>query len=250
MRNLLSVIKIGGSTLENLQPSFFNSLRSKIHNGEKVVIVHGGGPEINKKLQEKGLPIQIKDGIRITPPEALSCVKAALKDTANKKLVERLNQEGIQAAGLCGSENTLIQCEFLDEEKYGRVGKVKKVNTELLEEILESGKVPVIASLGVTENGDEVNINADTAAGETAAALSAVSVCFVTDISGIQVEGQKADQLTVTQLKRGINDGHIYGGMIPKVEAAVKCLNLNVDEVLITDQTLSGTRCYKEVLAI
>jgi acetylglutamate kinase len=250
VKNLLSVLKIGGSTLENLQPAFFNSLRNKIRNGEKIVIVHGGGPEINKKLQEKGLPVQMEDGIRITSPDTLSCVKEALKDIANKKLVKRLNKEGIQAAGLCGSENTLIQCEFLDEEKYGCVGKVKKVNTELLEKILESGKVPVIASLGVTENGDEVNINADTAAGETAAALSAVSVCFVTDISGIQVEGQKADQLTVTQLKQCINDGHIYGGMIPKVEAAMKCLNLNIDEVLITDQTLSGTRCYKEVLAI
>ncbi|ANX13422.1 acetylglutamate kinase [Fictibacillus arsenicus] len=250
MENLLSVLKIGGSTLENLQPAFFNSLRNKIRNGEKIVIVHGGGPEINKKLQEKGLPVQMEDGIRITSPDTLSCVKEALKDIANTKLVKRLNKEGIQAAGLCGSDNTLIQCEFLDEEKYGCVGKVKKVNTELLEKILESGKVPVIASLGVTENGDEVNINADTAAGETAAALSAVSVCFVTDISGIQVEGQKADRLTVTQLKQCINDGHIYGGMIPKVEAAMKCLNLNIDEVLITDQTLSGTCCYKEVLAI
>jgi acetylglutamate kinase len=250
VKNLLSVLKIGGSTLENLQPAFFNSLRNKIRNGEKIVIVHGGGPEINKKLQEKGLPVQMEDGIRITSPDTLSSVKEALKDIANTKLVKRLNKEGIQAAGLCGSENTLIQCEFLDEEKYGCVGKVKKVNTVLLEKILESGKVPVIASLGVTENGDEVNINADTAAGETAAALSAVSVCFVTDISGIQVEGQKADQLTVTQLKQCINDGHIYGGMIPKVEAAMKCLNLNIDEVLITDQTLSGTRCYKEVLAI
>ncbi len=250
MRNLLSVLKIGGSTLENLQPAFFKSLRSKIQNGEKVVIVHGGGPEINKKLQEKGLPIQMKDGIRITSHEALSCVKTALMDTANKRLVERLHQEGIQAGGLCGSENTLIRCEFLNQEKYGRVGKVKKVNIDLLEKLLESGKVPVIASLGVTENGEEVNINADTAAGETAAALSAVSVCFVTDISGIQIKGQKVDQLTITQLKQGIDEGHIYGGMIPKVEAAMNCLNLNIDEVLIADQTLSGTRCYKEVLAI
>lgn len=247
---MLSVLKIGGSTLENLQPAFFKSLHSKIQDGEKVVIVHGGGPEINKKLHEKGLPVQMQDGIRITTPDTLSCVKEALKDIANTKLVERLNKEGIQAIGLCGSENTLIQCDFLNQEKYGCVGKVKKVNTDILEKLLESGKVPVIASLGVTENGEEVNINADTAAGETAAALSALSVCFVTDISGIQVEGKKADHLTVTQLKQGINDGHIYGGMIPKVEAAMKCLSLSIDEVLITDQTLAGTRCYREVLAI
>jgi acetylglutamate kinase len=250
VRNLLSVLKIGGSTLENLQPSFFQSLLIKIKNGEKVVIVHGGGPEINKKLQEKGLPIQMKDGIRITSPDTLSCVKAALKDIANAKLVERLNKEGIPAVGLCGSENTLIQCEFLDQEKYGSVGKVKKVNTDILNKVLVSGKVPVIASLGVTDNGEEVNINADTAAGETAASLSAISVCFVTDISGIQVEGQKAEQLTVSQLQQAIHNGHIYGGMIPKVEAAMKCLNLNIEEVLITDQTLSGTRCYKEVLPV
>ncbi|MCM3718778.1 acetylglutamate kinase [Fictibacillus phosphorivorans] len=244
----MSVLKIGGSTLENLQPAFFNSLHNKIHQGEKVVIVHGGGPEINKKLKEKGLPIQKKDGIRITSEEALSCVKTALMDEANNKLVDRLQQEGIQAVGLSGSENTLIQCEFLDQEKYGFVGKVINVNIVLLEELLIAGKVPVIASLGVTENGEEVNINADTVAGEAAAALSAESVCFVTDISGVQIEGKKADQLSVTELKQGIVDGHIYGGMIPKVEATVNCLNLNIKEVLIADQTLTGTRCYKEVL--
>jgi acetylglutamate kinase len=247
---MLSVLKIGGSTLENLHSAFFKSLDSKIQKGEKVVIVHGGGPEINKKLEENGLPIQMQDGIRITSSDTLYCVKEALKNTANTKLVESLNKEGIQAVGLCGSENTLIQCDFLNQQKYGYVGKVKKVNTDILEKLLESGKVPVIASLGITENGEEVNINADTVAGEMAAALSAVSVCFVTDISGIQIEGKKADHLTVNELKQGINEGFIYGGMIPKVEAAMKCLSLDIDEVLITDQTLSGTSCYKEVLAI
>jgi acetylglutamate kinase len=250
VRSLFSIIKIGGSTLENLQPAFFKTLKNKIQNGEKVVIVHGGGPEINKKLQEAGLPVQIKDGIRITSKNALSCVKKALKDIANFNLVARLNQEGIKAVGLCGSENMLIQCDYLNEEKYGYVGKVKNVNTDILEKLLESGKVPVIASLGITDKGEEVNINADTAAGETASALLATSVCFVTDTSGIQIEGQEMDHLSVTELKQSIQDGHIYGGMIPKVEAVIKCLELNIEEVLITDQSLSGTRCYKEVLVL
>ncbi|WP_310259021.1 acetylglutamate kinase [Fictibacillus barbaricus] len=242
------MIKIGGSTLANLQDTFFKSLQTRLQNGEKMVIVHGGGPEINKKLQEKGLPVEMKDGIRVTTQETLKCVKAALKTTTNANLVERLRKSDIQSVGLCGSENQLIQCEYLDKKKYGFVGKVKKVDTAIIKNDLENGKVPVIASLGITVDGDEVNINADTAAAEVASALSAVSVCFVTDTTGIQIKGQRANQLSISEIKDGMNDGQIYGGMVPKVEAAMKCLDLNIEEVVITDQTLTGTRVLKEVL--
>jgi acetylglutamate kinase len=243
------VIKIGGSTLADLQPAFFTSLQKKIQKGEKFVIVHGGGPEINKRLELAGLPIQIKDGIRITSSDTLSCVKVALKDVTNANLVARLTGEGIPAIGLCGSESNLIQCEYLDKKKYGFVGKVMRVNTDVLENLMNSGKVPVIASLGMTETGDEVNINADTVAGETAAALSAISVCFVTDTSGIHLDGVTANKLSVAQLLQGMNDGHIYGGMVPKVEAAMKCLDLDIEKVVITDQTLTGTTLFKEAVS-
>jgi acetylglutamate kinase len=245
---LFHVLKIGGSTLANLQPTFFDHIKKRIQQGEKLVIVHGGGPEINKKLQEAGLPVQIKDGIRITTHETLSCVKVALKEITNATLVKRLNQEGISAVGLSGAEESLIQCDFLDQSQYGFVGRVKRVNTYIIEELLSKGKIPVIASLGVTDKEVTVNINADTAAGEIAAALSADSMYFVTDTSGIQLKGERADRLTVEAIHKGIAEGHIYGGMLPKVGAALKCLDLNIKEVLITDQSLTGTRLLKEVM--
>ncbi len=242
------VVKIGGSTLANLQPAFFEVLKNRIQQGEKIVIVHGGGPEINKKLSESGLPIEMKNGIRVTSPESLSYVKTALKDITNKNLVERLNNEGISALGFSGAENSLLTCDFLDKENYGWVGSIQKVNTEIIQNVLDAGKVPVIASLGVTESGETVNINADTAAGETAASLSAESICFVTDTPGVSVLGEWMECLTIADIFTSIVEGHIKGGMVPKVEAAIKCLDLNIKQVRITDQTLSGTELLKEVL--
>lgn len=245
---MFHVVKIGGSTLANLQPAFFEVLKNRIQQGEKIVIVHGGGPEINKKLSESGLPIEMKNGIRVTSPESLSYVKTALKDITNKNLVERLNNEGISALGLSGAENSLLTCDFLDKENYGWVGSIQKVNTEIIQNVLDAGKVPVIASLGVTESGETVNINADTAAGETAASLSAESICFVTDTPGVSVLGEWMECLTIADIFTSIVEGHIEGGMVPKVEAAIKCLDLNIKQVRITDQTLSGTELLKEVL--
>ncbi|MET3727312.1 acetylglutamate kinase [Fictibacillus halophilus] len=242
------VVKIGGSTLSNLQSPFFDALKNRIEQGEKIVIVHGGGPEINKKLTESGLPLEMKNGVRVTSLESLFCVKTALNDITNTNLVERLNNDGISAQGLCGAENSLLTCDFLDKENYGWVGSVERVNTEIIQNVLEAGKVPVIASLGVTENGETVNINADTAAGETAAALSAESICFVTDTPGVSVLGEWMKCLTISDIHKNIVEGHISGGMVPKVEAAIKCLDLNIKQVRITDQTLSGTELFKEVL--
>ncbi|MED1862143.1 acetylglutamate kinase [Fictibacillus nanhaiensis] len=245
---MFHVVKIGGSTLANLQPAFFDVLKNRIQQGEKIVIVHGGGPEINKKLSESGLPLVMKNGIRVTSPESLSYVKTALKDITNSNLVERLNNEGISAQGLSGEENSLLTCDFLDKENYGWVGSIQKVNTKIIQNILEAGKVPVIASLGVAESGETVNINADTAAGEIAASLSAESICFVTDTPGVRVLGEWMECLTIADIFTSIVEGHIKGGMVPKVEAAIKCLDLNIKKVRITDQTLSGTELLKEVL--
>ncbi len=241
-------MKIGGSTLANLQPAFFDALKNRVQQGEKVVIVHGGGPEINKKLSESGLPLEMKNGIRVTSPESLSHVKTALKDITNTNLVERLNNEDISAQGLSGEENSLLTCEFLDKENYGWVGSIQKVNTKIIQNVLDDGKIPVIASLGVTNSGETVNINADTAAGETAAALSAESICFVTDTPGVSVNGEWMKHLTISHILKSIVEGHISGGMVPKVEAAIKCLDLDIKQVRITDQTLAGTELLKEVL--
>lgn len=245
---MFHVMKIGGSTLANLQSAFFEALKNRIQQGEKIVIVHGGGPEINKKLSESGLPLEMKNGIRVTSTESLSCVKTALKDITNTNLVERLNNVGISAQGLSGAENSLLTCDFLDKENYGWVGNVQQVNIEIIQKVLDDGKIPVIASLGVTESGETVNINADTAAGETAAALSAETICFITDTPGVSVNGEWMECLTITDILTSIVEGHISGGMVPKVEAAIKCLDLNIKQVRITDQTLSGTELLKEVL--
>jgi acetylglutamate kinase len=246
---LYSVIKIGGSTLANLQKSFFSSIRSKVQQGEKIVIVHGAGPEINKQLQTAGIPVQVKDGIRITCQETLEIVKNSLGNTANGALVERLKEEGIPAASLSGCEMNCIVCDYLEQEVYGFVGKVKYVDTSLIEKIIKAGQIPVIPSLGTTENGQAVNINADIAAGEIASALHAKHVCFVTDTQGVRINEETKQAVRPDQLDEWIKNGDIFGGMIPKVKAAMDCLKIGIPEVSITDQSLKGTYCYKEALA-
>jgi acetylglutamate kinase len=245
---LYCVIKIGGSTLADLQKTFFTSIKAKRLRGEKIVIVHGAGPEINKQLQIANIPVKVIDGIRVTDQETLSIVKDSLERTANPFLVERLREEGIPATGVTGDMNRLIICDYLDHDQYGFVGAVKKVETTILKQMTDAGEIPVLPSIGITCEGQAVNINADIAAGEIAAALSAGSVSFVTDTPGIKINGNIVKTAVPDQLKEWIKNGDIHGGMIPKVKAVTDCLDRGIHEVKISDQTMTGTTCFKEAI--
>ncbi|MFS8612655.1 N-acetylglutamate kinase [Planifilum fulgidum] len=232
------VIKIGGSVLERLHPSFYEACVSLNKRGVRVTVVHGGGPVINRLLERSGIRPRFVRGLRVTDAETLSWVQMALAGLVNKDLAARLQGAGASAVGLSGVDGRLIQVRQKDPS-LGYVGEVTGVGADLLSSLLEKGWMPVVASLGVDEAGQIYNVNADTAAGAIARALGASRMVMVTDVPGIYASPEKKEGVlrTVTPaVVRGlIQSGKISGGMLPKVSAALSCLKGPVQEVLIVD---------------
>ncbi|WP_052474672.1 acetylglutamate kinase [Jeotgalibacillus soli] len=235
------VIKLGGSILEGLNEDFYRQLKKLQQEGYALAIVHGGGPAINRELKKRQVPTSTKDGIRITSKEAVSIVQSTLVGLVNPFLVHQLNSAGIKAIGLSGYDGGLLSCTYLNEEMYGSVGQINEVNTDLLHQFFSAGFVPVISCIGVTDNGEPLNINADTVAGKVAHALDAKSLLFVTDTPGIKLNEQPQELMTPEDVSQSIASGAIYGGMIPKVEAALSCLNDGIPSVQIVGHQLTGT---------
>ncbi|MCT6925843.1 acetylglutamate kinase [Metasolibacillus sp.] len=236
------VIKLGGSTLEGLNPAFFQKILALRQEGYKVIITHGGGPAINRTLAANNVASHVINGIRVTTAEAIDLVKTTLIGQVNPFLVQQLNAAGIQAVGLNGFDGHLLASTFLDEATYGYVGHIEKVNTELLDALLTANIVPVIACIGTTADGQALNINGDTVASEVALATEAESLLLVTDVSGIRIEGEYQSEVTEVAINEWIAEGHIYGGMIPKVQGALACLAAGIPAVQIVDDTLDGTK--------
>lgn len=244
------VIKLGGSMLEGLNENFFTNFKKLQATGHEIVIVHGGGPAINKALASNGISTTSINGIRVTSVEAIGIVQSTLVGQVNPALVHQLNKSGIQAIGLSGYDSQLLQCTILDEATYGFVGEIKQVNTSLIETLLKHGITPVISSIGCTTDGDPLNINADTVASEVALAIKAESLQLVTDTPGIKIGGKVQESVTSTTISDWINSGDIYGGMIPKVTAAMDCLAAGIPSVQIVGDKLCGTTIlHQEVYA-
>lgn len=247
------VVKIGGSVLDRLHPSFFEACVSMQKRGIRVTVVHGGGPVINRMLEQSGIRPSFVRGLRVTDAETLTWVQMALAGLVNKDLVARLEAAGAAAVGLSGVDGKLLGVKQKDPS-LGYVGEVTRVRTELLSSLLEKGWMPVIASLGVDDAGQIYNVNADTAAGAVARALGASRMVVVTDVPGIYASPEKKEDLlrTVTpaRIYELIKSGKISGGMIPKVTAALSCLQGPVREVLIVDGgnpfSLGGTEEEKQ----
>ncbi len=243
------VIKLGGSTLEGLNTAFFHKIQALQQEGYRIIITHGGGPAINRTLAANHVASHVLNGIRVTTSEAIDLVKTTLIGQVNPFLVHELNAAGIQAIGLNGFDGHLLESTFLDEATYGYVGRIEKVNTELLDAILTANIVPVIACIGATVDGQALNINGDTVASEVALAIKAESLLLVTDVAGIRIEGQYQQEVTESAIGQWIADEHIYGGMIPKVQGALACLAAGIPSVQIVDDTLTGTTILKEMVA-
>lgn len=240
------VIKLGGSTLEGLNSAFFSNLKKLQAEGYKIIITHGGGPAINRELSKQNIETEAIDGIRVTNEEAISIVQSTLIGIVNPQLVNELNQAGIKAIGLNGFDQKLLLCDYLQKETYHYVGKIKKINTELLDLFLEQDIVPVIACVGVSEDGHGLNINGDTVASEVALAVNAESLMLVTDVSGIKINDEFQKSATPNDIEKWIEEGHIYGGMIPKVKGAIQCLQAGIPSVQIVDDSLVGTLLSEE----
>jgi acetylglutamate kinase len=227
------VVKCGGSVMSQLNDSFFQSLSRLAEQGYRVVVVHGGGPDIEGILKQLNIQSEFVNGLRKTSAEVLDVVKMVLAGKVNKQLVMSLQACGLNSVGLSGCDGMLLETEAINYEELGYVGEVVNVNDELLRHLMEKEYVPVISSIGSNKEGESFNINADLAAGAVAQALGAKQLLFVTDVQGIIKEGELLDEVTPAYIEQLINDGVIYGGMIPKVKSAIKALSSSLPKVQI-----------------
>jgi acetylglutamate kinase len=234
------VLKCGGSTLAALPESFYRDLVRLHAGGVTPVIVHGGGPAISETLQTLNIPTEFVGGLRKTTGEVLKVVEMVLAGTINKQIVRRIMQSGGKAIGLSGEDGGLIRAKpAANAEEIGFVGEVTDVDGEIIQGIIGMGCIPVIAPLGLGADGQHYNINADTAAGAVASALGVRRLIAVTDVPGILISenGEKTvvPSVTAQEIEQLIASGEIYGGMIPKVRAAVQCIQGSVEEAVIVD---------------
>ncbi|WP_035119587.1 acetylglutamate kinase [Cohnella panacarvi] len=234
------VMKCGGSTLAALPDAFFQDLRELQERGVQPVIVHGGGPAINETLGKLGIESRFVNGLRVTDEATLDVVEMVLAGRINKEIVRKLAKNGARAIGLSGTDGNMIDAKpVANSDEVGLVGDVSGVKAEIIEGVISMGYIPVVAPIGIDGASQRYNINADTAAGAVASHLGVDTMIVVTDVPGIMrtVNGEKAVLPTVTfaDIEEMIASGEIYGGMIPKVRAAMSCLHGNVKEVLIVD---------------
>lgn len=239
------VLKISGHEIDD--PQFLSNLAKTVRNIDApVVVVHGGGREISAMQQRLGIQPRYENGVRVTDAESLSIVTMVLCGTVNKRLVRYLLAEGIQAQGMSGVDQGLIQARKMPHESIdmGFTGEVIKVNAGLLCSMLESGLTPVIAPICLGDDS-EYNVNGDHVAGAVAAAIGAERIIFLSNVEGVLLEEQVVPTLTQQQTELLISDGTIYGGMIPKVEMALDVLKKGVPNAVITNllglQTHGGT---------
>lgn len=235
------VIKLGGSMLDELSKSFFERVKELQNEDVQLIIVHGGGRNINEELENRGITSSVVNGFRVTSSEAIGIVQSILIGQVNPALVHRFNREGVQAIGLSGFDANLFTCDLLDFETYGYVGEIQQVDTTILDTLLDAGVIPVISCIGATASGDPLNVNADTVASQIALAVQAESLLLVTDTPGIRIQDEPQAEVESEAIHNWIETEDIYGGMIPKVVAAMDCLNAGIPSVQIVGQNLTGT---------
>ncbi|MEH7555428.1 acetylglutamate kinase [Priestia megaterium] len=231
------VVKCGGSIVNQLTSAFFESIQQLKASGYQIIVVHGGGPDIQDTLTKLHIETEFVDGLRKTSKEALEVVTMVLAGKVNKQLVKELQKANLKAVGLSGIDGLLLKAEAIDVERLGYVGKVKGVNDTLLKQLTDSQYIPVISSIGADEEGNSYNINADVVAGAVAQAVNAEKLMFVTDVKGVLKDGALLPELTKSEIDALIEEKVIYGGMIPKVTSAVNALSPLLEEVHI----ISGT---------
>ncbi len=237
------VIKYGGHAMvdEGLKRDFANDITLLKYIGINPVVVHGGGPQINKVLDSMGITSTFIRGMRYTDDATMDVVEMVLGGKVNKDIVARINREGGKAVGLTGKDGGLITAEKMkiyhqeDATKPpeiidpGMVGNVTQVNPEIIHTLTDHGFIPIIAPVGIGKNGETYNINADVVASKIAAALNAERLILVTDVDGVlDSDKQLVSSITDRQIAEQIADGRIKGGMIPKVECALAALKNGV----------------------
>jgi len=234
------VVKYGGNAMvnESLKLQVMQDIVLLWLIGVKVVLVHGGGPEISAMMDRLGKKPEFIDGLRVTDKETVDIVQMVLAGKVNKTLVNLLENAGGRAVGLSGMDGRLIEAEKKDE-KLGYVGEITKINIAPVTDLLERGYIPVISTVGCDRQGNVYNINGDTAAAHIAGALGAERLIMMTDIAGILRDRNDLStlipEITVEEAGALYREGVISGGMIPKVECCIEAIRRGVKHVIIMD---------------
>lgn len=235
------VVKYGGAAMKdsNLKDKVIRDVVFLACVGLRPVIVHGGGPEINSWLDKLGIEPQFNNGLRVTDAATMDVVEMVLVGRVNKEIVSLINKAGGSGVGLCGIDGNLIKARPEGRQGIGFVGEVNTMDVRLLESLLKDGHIPVISSVAADDSGQAYNINADTVAGEIAAALGAEKLILLTDTAGILQDYKDTStllyKLDIQQARELIASGVVGGGMIPKVNCCVRSLAQGVKAAHIID---------------
>ncbi|MBF0113054.1 MAG: acetylglutamate kinase [Desulfamplus sp.] len=255
------VVKYGGHAMvdEKLKEDFASDITLLKYVGLNPVVVHGGGPQINKVLGAMGITPSFVRGMRYTDGETMDVVEMVLGGKVNKEIVARINQKGGKTVGLTGKDGSLIIAQKMTiyQESQGdnppeiidpgMVGKVSKINPEIIHTLTDKGFIPVIAPVGVGENGETYNINADLVASKIASALNAERLILMTDVDGLlDSSSNLISSVNEKSIKRMVKSGEIKGGMIPKMECALEVLQNGVSKSHI----INGTRSHALLLEL
>jgi acetylglutamate kinase len=248
--NKTIVVKFGGNAMvdETLQNSFARDIVLMKLVGMNPVVVHGGGPQIGSLLEKLNITSKFIDGMRVTDSATMDVVEMVLGGSVNKQIVSLINRNGGQAIGVTGKDGNLIRAKKLSLQKHkadmeapeiidiGQVGEVASVNVHVINTLTEKGFIPVIAPIGVGDDGASYNINADLVAGKIAEVMQAEKLMLLTNVSGLQSKsGEILTGLSTQQVDDLIEDGTIYGGMLPKIACALEAVKGGVASAHIID---------------
>ena len=239
-RGKIVVIKYGGNAMTNpeLKAQVMEDIILLDAIGVKVVLVHGGGPDINDLLKKLGKKSEFVNGLRVTDKETAEVAQMVLAGKVNKDLVKLIQSKGGKAIGISGIDGKLLAADFKDKD-LGYVGEIVEVNIDIVLDVLDKGYIPVISTIASDREGNTYNINGDTAAGFIAGALNAERLIMLTDIRGVLKDPSDEDSLipvlTIDQAHALYDEGVISGGMIPKVDCCIEALEHGVNKVIIMD---------------
>ncbi len=241
------VIKYGGAAMldDTLKQKFMEDITLLKFVGMNPIVVHGGGPDINKTLDSLGIEPHFENGLRVTDGETMDVVQMVLTGKINKNLTAGINSVGGKAVGICGIDGNVIRAQKkppVDGVDYGFVGDIVSVDTKLINILSEDAYIPVIAPIGCDDQGHSYNINADTVASAVATALKAEKLMFLTDIDGIRRDPADPDtliyEISAQDVVSLIAEGIVSGGMLPKAKACAKAIREGVNRVHILNGTI------------
>ncbi|HEY6530573.1 MAG TPA: acetylglutamate kinase [Cellvibrionaceae bacterium] len=244
------VVKYGGNAMDGaeMENSFARDIVLMKQVGMNPIVVHGGGPQIGELLAKLNIQSRFVDGMRVTDSATMDVVEMVLGGSVNKHIVSLINRNGGQAIGVTGKDGNLINARKMEVTRYspelkateiidiGQVGEVRSINRKVIDLIVQSDFIPVIAPIGVGSDGTSYNINADLVAGKVAEILQAEKLMLLTNVSGLlDKQGQVLTGLTTSRVDELISDGTIYGGMLPKIQCALDAVKNGVHSAHIVD---------------